>query len=55
MDEICPVETAERMRREAGGPTTLKIYPEGNHVCDNISYKARPLMADWMAEKLAAA
>jgi hypothetical protein len=30
------------------------VFPEGNHVCDNIPYKARPLMADWMAAKLSA-
>ena len=54
MDVVCPVEDSERMRREAGGPTRLEIFPEGNHVCDNIPYKVRPLMADWMAQQLAA-
>lgn len=54
MDVVCPVEDSERMRREAGGPTRLEIFPEGNHVCDNIPYKVRPLMADWMAEQLGA-
>jgi hypothetical protein len=28
-------------------------YPEGNHVCNNIIYKYRPLVADFMAEHLA--
>jgi hypothetical protein len=28
------------------------IYPEGNHVCNNIPYKYRPLVADWMWEVL---
>src|SRR5271165_1111891 len=37
---------------EARGPTTLTIFAEGNHVCDNIPYKARPLMADWLAQHL---
>ena len=54
MDVVCPVEDSERMRREAGGPTRLEIFPEGNHVCDNIPYKVRPLMADWMAQQLRA-
>jgi hypothetical protein len=31
------------------------VYEEGNHVCFNISYKFRPLTADWMKEKLAVA
>ena len=53
MDDVCPIESSERMRAEAGGPTELALYPEGNHVCDNIAYKVRPLMADWMAARLA--
>lgn len=53
LDTVCPVEESERMKREAGGPTTLVVFPEGNHVCDNIPYKVRPLMADWMALQLA--
>ena len=53
-DVVCPVEDSERMRHEAGGPTRLEIFAEGNHVCDNIPYKVRPLMADWMAEQLGA-
>ena len=32
---------------------TLLLYPEGNHVCNNIPYKYRPAMADWMRERLA--
>jgi len=53
MDEICPVEESQRMIDEAGDDAELVIFPEGNHVCDNIPFKARPLMADWMAAKLA--
>ena len=51
-DMVCDYEDAERMAREAGGPTQLMLYPEGNHVCDNIPYKVRPLMADWLARQL---
>jgi len=42
----------EQIAREAGGPVKLVLYPEGNHVCDNVAYKARPLMGDWMAQQL---
>jgi hypothetical protein len=28
------------------------MYPDGNHVCNNIPYKYRPAMADWMREHL---
>jgi len=51
-DIVCPVADAERMAREAKGPVHLALYPEGNHVCDNIPYKVRPLMADWLARQL---
>ena len=51
-DHLIPFEQAERMAAEA--PTAeLVMYPEGNHVCNNIPYKYRPLAADWMADRLA--
>ena len=34
------------------GAVEIRALPEGNHVCFNISYKFRPLTADWMAETL---
>lgn len=51
-DTISPYENAVRIAKEAGGPVELVLYPEGNHVCDNIPYKVRPMMADWMARQL---
>jgi 2,6-dihydroxypseudooxynicotine hydrolase len=53
-DRLFPPEQAERIVREAPNATML-LYPEGNHVCNNIPYKYRPAMADWMAEQLGAA
>jgi 2,6-dihydroxypseudooxynicotine hydrolase len=50
-DRLFPPEQAERIAREAPN-STLVMYPEGNHVCNNIAYKYRPLMADWMNEQL---
>ena len=54
LDEICPVEESRKMLSEAGDDAELVGFPEGNHVCDNIPFKSRPLMADWIAAKLAA-
>jgi hypothetical protein len=34
---------------------TYVLYEEGNHVCFNISYECRPLVGDWMADRLKAA
>ena len=51
-DRLFPPEQAERIAREAKHATLL-MYPDGNHVCNNITYKYRPAMADWMRERLA--
>jgi pimeloyl-ACP methyl ester carboxylesterase len=50
-DRLFPPSQAERIAREAPN-STLVIYPDGNHVCNNIAYKYRPLMADWLREQL---
>ena len=53
-DRLFPPAHAERIAREAAN-ATLVIYPDGNHVCNNIAYKYRPLMADWLNEQLISA
>lgn len=50
-DRLFPPAQAERIAAEAPH-ATLAMFPEGNHVCNNIAYKYRPLMADWLAERL---
>jgi 2,6-dihydroxypseudooxynicotine hydrolase len=52
-DRLVPSEHAERMAAEAPN-AELVMYPEGNHVCNNIPYKYRPLAGDWIAEQLTA-
>jgi dienelactone hydrolase len=52
-DKLISAKEGERLARAASGPTELVVFEEGNHVCFNISYKFRPLTADWMAERLA--
>src|SRR5215467_12603899 len=51
-DKLISVSEGERLARAASGPTELVVFEEGNHVCFNISYKFRPLTADWTAEHL---
>jgi 2,6-dihydroxypseudooxynicotine hydrolase len=29
------------------------LYEHGTHVCNNLPFRYRPLVADWMAEQLA--
>jgi dipeptidyl aminopeptidase/acylaminoacyl peptidase len=54
-DNVCPLSESRRIASQAGPHAELKVFEEGNHVCDNIPYKVRPFMTDWMAEKLGAA
>ncbi len=51
-DNLIPPEDAYRTYEQASGPKWWVCYPEGNHVCNNIIYKYRPLVADFMAEHL---
>lgn len=53
-DKLIPASEGERLARAASGPTEFVVFEEGNHVCFNISYKFRPLTADWTAEQLGA-
>jgi len=53
-DNLIPPEDAYRTYEQAAGPKWWVCYPEGNHVCNNIIYKYRPLVADFMAEHLEA-
>ena len=38
--------------KEAGVDVKYVLYEEGTHVCFNIPYKYRPLVGDWMADRL---
>jgi alpha-beta hydrolase superfamily lysophospholipase len=51
-DKLIPSSEGRRLVSEASGPSEFVYFEEGNHVCFNISYKFRPLTADWMAEHL---
>lgn len=50
-DRLFGYEQAERVAAEAPN-AELVMYPDGNHVCNNIPYRYRPLAGDWMAERL---
>jgi 2,6-dihydroxypseudooxynicotine hydrolase len=38
---------------DAAPNSTWVLFEDGNHVCNNIPYKYRPLAADWLREQLA--
>jgi pimeloyl-ACP methyl ester carboxylesterase len=52
LDRISPWRQTERAARETPNGTFV-LYEEGTHVCSNIPYRYRPLVADWMAGQLA--
>lgn len=52
LDRLIPAKDAEQTVAEAGGPTELWMFEDGNHVCNNIPYKYRPQQADWMKKQL---
>jgi len=51
-DPASPIEQAQRIAAEVKGPHLLKVYEEGVHVCNNVWYKSRPFVADWVADTL---
>jgi len=51
-DRIFPPEEAQRLADFAGPASEVVLYPQGNHVCNNVAHLYRPLVADWLAERL---
>ncbi len=52
-DKTAPLAGARDYHDAAGSrDKELHIIEGGNHVCDNMPYLYRPLVADWTAEKL---
>lgn len=52
LDPGSPPSHAERIEGEYGGPVTTVVFSDGVHILNNVWYKARPLVADWLAETL---
>jgi len=51
LDRLIPWQQSEKIAKTAPNATWV-LYEEGNHVCNNIPYKYRPLTADWLREQL---
>jgi pimeloyl-ACP methyl ester carboxylesterase len=54
LDRIVPWEQTERAARETPNGTFV-LYEHGSHVCSNVPYRYRPLVGDWMSDRLTAA
>lgn len=52
LDKASPPEHAYRVEKEVAGPVTTVVYDDGVHVCNNLYHIVRPLIADWLADRL---
>lgn len=50
-DRLVDPADAERLARETAG-AELWLFPDGNHVVNNLPYRYRPQTADWLADRL---
>jgi 2,6-dihydroxypseudooxynicotine hydrolase len=51
-DRLIPFGDTKRIADEAPNGEWV-LFDDGNHVCNNIPYKYRPLVADWIRDRLA--
>jgi 2,6-dihydroxypseudooxynicotine hydrolase len=51
LDRVIPWEQTKRIADEAPA-TAFVLIEDGNHVCNNIPYRYRPLVADWLRKEL---
>jgi 2,6-dihydroxypseudooxynicotine hydrolase len=52
--DFVPVEQAKRTYDEASGPKQWVLLEGGNHVCNNMPFRYRPLIGDFLAKHLGA-
>jgi 2,6-dihydroxypseudooxynicotine hydrolase len=52
LDRLIPWEDTKRIADEIPGAEWV-LYERGTHVCNNLPFKYRPLVGDWMAAQLA--
>ena len=50
-DRLIPAESTERQALAAPQGSYV-VLEDGNHVCANVPYLSRPLVADWLRERL---
>lgn len=51
LDRLIPWEQTKRIADSVRGSEWV-IYEDGTHVCNNLPFKYRPLVADWMRDRL---
>ncbi len=51
-DKIFPPSEAQASADFCRGAVELQVFANGNHVCNNIAWLYRPLVADWLGDRL---
>jgi dienelactone hydrolase len=51
LDRVIPWRETKRIADEVPGAEWV-LYADGTHVCNNIPFKYRPLVADWICDQL---
>lgn len=54
-DRIFPVSQVQAQVDFCGARVQVHVFPAGNHVCNNIPWLYRPLVADWLGDILGGA
>jgi 2,6-dihydroxypseudooxynicotine hydrolase len=52
LDPMSPPDQAARIAAELPGPSTTVVYADAVHIMNNIWFKARPMVGDWLAQML---
>ena len=50
-DRVIPWEQTQRIADAAPNGEWV-LYEDGTHVCNNIPFRYRPLVADWIRDRL---
>jgi pimeloyl-ACP methyl ester carboxylesterase len=51
LDRLIPWQQTQRQAEDTPNGTFV-CYPDGNHGVSNLPSRARPMIADWMADRL---
>jgi 2,6-dihydroxypseudooxynicotine hydrolase len=55
MDRDAPPEAAKKIIDDSPGGGRFVEFPDGIHMCHNVSYQVKPMTADWLLDHLRAA
>jgi len=51
-DTILPQQCSEMLYERAGEPKTIKLYPGGSHILNEVGNELTELVSDWLMQKI---